>query len=107
MGNNGGNFVVTAVSEKDGKSLWSVKIGPAVLENSLMRWLAQAAPTVDGERVYVVPANGDYVCLAVDTGKEIWRKHNQKDFAGSKSIWGFCDYPLVDGDNLILTPGGE
>src|SRR5262249_20805937 len=21
--------------------------------------------------------------------------------------WGFCDYPLVDGDNLIITPGGE
>src|SRR5438105_1224564 len=21
--------------------------------------------------------------------------------------WGFCDYPLVDGDRLIVCPGGE
>src|SRR5262245_32032076 len=41
----------TAISEKDGKSIWSVKIGPAVGEFGVMRWLNQRAPTIDGDRV--------------------------------------------------------
>jgi outer membrane protein assembly factor BamB/protein-L-isoaspartate O-methyltransferase len=106
-GNVGADVICTARSESDGKPLWSAKLGPAAKEMAVMRWLSQTAPTVDGDRLYAVSANGDYVCLAADTGKELWRKHFQKDFDGKKSNWGYCDYPLVDGDRVILTPGGE
>ena len=106
-GNVGEDVVCTARSATDGKEIWTAKLGPAAKEHGVMRWLAQAAPTVDGERVYAATANGDYVCIAADTGKEIWRKHFAKDFDGKKSTWGFCDYPLVDGDRLIVCPGGD
>lgn len=106
-GNEGENVICTALSEKDGKLLWRVKIGPAAKEMAIMRWLSQTSPTVDGERIYAVTANGDYVCLSAETDKELWHKHYIKDFEGKKTIWGFCDYPLVDGSNLILTPGGQ
>ncbi len=107
-GNLDNEVVCTALSEKDGKELWTAKLGPAAKETSIMRWLAQAAPTVDGERVFAVTANGDYVCLAADTGKVIWKKHFTEDFEGKKgSGWGFCDYPLVDGDQLIVCLGGN
>jgi outer membrane protein assembly factor BamB len=105
-GNIDGSVVCTARSETDGKLLWSATLGPAAKEMSVMRWLAQAAPTVDAERVYAVTTNGDYVCLTADTGKEIWRKHFAMDLGGKKGTWGFCDYPLVDGENLIVSPGG-
>ena len=26
---------------------------------------------------------------------------------GNKLAWGYCWSPLVDGDNVILTPGGK
>jgi outer membrane protein assembly factor BamB len=97
----------TALSAQDGSRLWRVKVGPAVREMAVMRWLSQRTPTVDGQRLYVVTVSGDWVCLTVDTGKEMWRKNFQKDFEGRRGPWGFCDYPLVDGDNLIITPGGE
>ena len=106
-GNVGDDAVCTAVSLTNGKPLWTAKLGPAAKESGLMRWLAQAAPTVDAERVYAVTANGDYVCLVADSGKEVWRRHYVKDFGGKKGTWGFCDYPLVDGDRLIVCPGGE
>jgi outer membrane protein assembly factor BamB len=107
-GNVGAEVVCTARSEADGKQLWTTKVGPAAKEMSIMRWLSQTAPTVDGDRLYAVTANGDYVCLATDMGKELWRKHFQKDFQGKKGAgWGFCDYPLVDGDRLIVCPGGD
>jgi outer membrane protein assembly factor BamB len=106
-GNVGGDVVCTAWSEKDGKPLWSTMIGPAAKESAIMRWLSQAAPTVDGDRVYAVTANGDYACLAADTGKIIWQKRAVEDLGGKRTGWGYCDYPLVDGDNLIVTPGGS
>jgi outer membrane protein assembly factor BamB len=97
----------TALSAKDGKRLWAVKVGPAVREMAIMRWLSQRTPTIDGERLYVVTVSGEWLCLTAESGKELWRKHFQKDFEGRRGTWGFCDYPLVDGDNLIITPGGE
>jgi outer membrane protein assembly factor BamB/protein-L-isoaspartate O-methyltransferase len=97
----------TALSAKDGKRLWTAKVGPAVREMAIMRWLSQRTPTVDGDRLYVVTVSGEWVCLTTETGKELWRKHFQKDFDGRRGPWGFCDYPLVDGENLIITPGGE
>jgi len=106
-GNSGADAICTALSEKDGKPLWTAKIGPAIKELSVMRWLGQMAPTVDGERLYTVISNGDYACLDADTGKVIWKKHYVTDFAGKLGSFGYCDYPLVDGDHLIICPGGE
>jgi outer membrane protein assembly factor BamB len=97
---------VTALGVKDGKPVWATKIGPAAKEASIMRWLSQRTPTVDGDRLYVLTANGELVCLDT-TGKEQWRKHYVKDFEGRRGNWGFCDFPLVDGDKLICTPGGD
>src|SRR3954468_3081750 len=60
-GNAGEDVVCTARSEGDGKPLWTTKLGPAAKEMAIMRWLSQTAPTVDGDRLYAVTANGDYV----------------------------------------------
>jgi len=107
LGNVDGKVVCAAWAEQDGKPLWKVTIGEAAKEMSIMRWLSQTSPLIDGDRLYAVTAHGDYVCLESKTGKEIWRKHLIRDFQGTRKTWGYCDYPLVDGDNLILTPGGK
>jgi outer membrane protein assembly factor BamB len=96
---------LTAVNENDGTRAWSVSVGPAVKEMSIMRWLSQRTPTVDGDRVYAFTARGQLICLATGDGKELWRKDYIKDFGGRPGNWGYCDFPLVDGDRLIGTPG--
>jgi outer membrane protein assembly factor BamB len=98
---------LTALNERDGKRLWSQPIGPAVMESSVMRWLSQRTPTVDDDRVYAFTARGALICLEAATGKELWRKDYVKDFAGRPGPWGYCDFPLVDGEKLIATPGGK
>jgi len=77
-----------------------------VPENEVMRWLAQRAPTVDNDRIYVSTARGEVVCLQVHDGKELWRKDYRKDFEGRSGTWGFGDRPLVDDNALICVPGG-
>jgi hypothetical protein len=107
LGYREGKEYVTALDEATGQTLWQSPLGPAVKEFAGMRWLNQRTPTVDGDRLYAVSVHGVLVCLGVEKGQELWRRSYPKDFEGRSGHWGYCDYPLVDGDRLICTPGGK
>lgn len=107
LGYIGDSEYVTALDEQTGRSLWTARIGKSVEENSLMRWLGQRAPTVDGERLYACHSDGLIVCLDTSSGKELWRKDYARDFGTVRPGWGICDRPLVDGKRLIITPAGR
>lgn len=88
-----------AVSEKDGKPLWTADVGGGN---------PNCTPTVDGDRVYALGRDGDLVCCEAATGDRIWHKSLASDFGGKMmSGWGYSESPLVDGDRLIVTPGAE
>jgi outer membrane protein assembly factor BamB/protein-L-isoaspartate O-methyltransferase len=101
----GGEHVFT-LDASTGDARWTSRIGPTVQQSSLMRWLSPRTPTVDGDRLYAITFDGDLFCLRTDDGQHLWRKNYPADFAAKRPTWGFCDYPLVDGDKLICTPGG-
>lgn len=63
-----------ALDQRTGNKFWATRIGEAVQDSPLMRWLSQPNPTVDTERAYFVRADGDLVCLQVADGVELWRK---------------------------------
>ena len=93
LGYRDGKEHLTALAERDGKSIWSTPIGPEAKEQSVMRWLSQRTPTVDVERVYAFTARGELICLGTADGKEKWRKDYVKDFAGKPGTLGYCDFP--------------
>lgn len=67
----------------------------------------RSTPTIDGERVYVEGGNGDVSCLETATGKTIWHVSLTKDFGGSRPGWGYSESPLIEGELVIVTPGGN
>jgi outer membrane protein assembly factor BamB len=71
----------------------------------------RATPTVDGDRVYVVGADGKLFCLDVTTGAVRWQKDFAKDYGANRLQWafdwGFASAPLVDGDRLIALVDGR
>ncbi len=94
-----------AIDRKKGGKLWELKLGEAWTEKN---WPGQrATPSADGEHVYAANTAGDLVCAAADDGKEVWRKSFTKDFGGRSGGWKYTESPLIDGDRLIVTPGGE
>jgi outer membrane protein assembly factor BamB len=107
LGYHDGSEFLTALDAATGDKIWDASVGPAVQEMANMRWLSQRTPTVDDERIYVMRARGELVCLSIPGGKELWRKNYITDFEGKSGSWGYCDFPLVDGDSLICTPGGK
>jgi outer membrane protein assembly factor BamB len=79
-------------------------VGDSIRENPLMRWLTQRSPTVDGDRLYTITANGTLMCLRTADGRKVWQKSYPMEFGAVRRPWGFCDHPLVDGDRVICSP---
>src|SRR5262249_14422775 len=60
------------------------------------------------DRLYVLGPSGDLACLEAASGKIVWEKSFSEDFQGHlMSGWGYSESPLIDGDNLICTPGAD
>jgi precorrin-6B methylase 2 len=95
---------LTALDGK-GKTVWSTQIGPLVGEMPVMRWLSQRTPTIDEDRIFAYTAQGVVRCLDA-AGRLVWTTDLKREFGAVRARWGFCDFPLVDGDRLICTPGG-
>jgi outer membrane protein assembly factor BamB len=116
MGTRGTSEAVFALDTKNGKEIWVTEIGP------IFEWKGnvwgngpRSTPTVDGERIYALGAQGELVCLETGSGKKVWSHNLFKEFNGAlmdnngKPIvgWGYCEGPLVDGNQVVVTPGGE
>lgn len=67
----------------------------------------RCTPTVDGDHVYVLGAEGDLICLAVENGSVVWQRSFKNDLGAPVPIWGHSAHPLVHGENLICLVGGE
>jgi len=67
----------------------------------------RAAPTVDGERVYVLGAAGHLACLAAEDGAVVWSVDFQHDFQTELPAWGMACAPVVHEDLLIAVAAGR
>jgi outer membrane protein assembly factor BamB len=102
-GNTGPDTLITAL-DLDGKVKWTAKNGPAYKREHPG---TRSTPTIDGARLYHENADGDVVCLDAKTGKPLWSLNILQRFRGRNITWGLAESLLVDGNNLICTPGGE
>jgi len=107
MSNRGDEEVVWALSEKDGSEVWVTPLGPAFRQRASQgKEGPGCTPTVDGERLYVEGLGGNVACLQVTDGKIIWQRSLTEDFGGRVPMWSYRESPLIDGDKVIVTPGG-
>lgn len=67
----------------------------------------RGTPTVDGDRAYTLNAVGDLHCLEAATGEVVWTLNLLEEFGGENIVWAMSESPLVDGDRLIIQPGGK
>jgi outer membrane protein assembly factor BamB len=108
MSNRGEDEVVWALSEKDGKPLWTTALGPAVRQGVPQgKEGPGGTPTVDGERLYVLGMGGTLACLQVTDGKIVWQHNLKRDFGGRSPTWSYRESPLIDGNKVICTPGAD
>ena len=102
------NEFVQALSVEDGKQLWSTRVGRVGNPDQNPPYpKARSTPTLDGELMYAIGSDGDLVCLETASGKIRWQKSFRGDFGGKPGAWAYSESPLIDGDVLVATPGGN
>ena len=107
MSNRGDAEVIWCFSEEDGKELWSIRLRKAFAQQmSQGKEGPGCTPTVDGDRLYVIGLGGDIACLQAADGKTLWQRSFTRDFGGEIPTWSYRESPLVDGDQVVCTPGG-
>ena len=101
------NEFVQALDAKDGKKLWSQRIGKCGNPDQQPNYpAARSTPTVDGEWLFALGSDGDLACLERATGKVRWQKNLRKDYGGQPGTWAYSESPLIDGEAVVCTPGG-
>jgi outer membrane protein assembly factor BamB len=96
--------VVVALNRLDGREVWSKNLGPGG-ENDRGSG-PRGTPTVDGDRLYVLTEGGDLACLKQD-GTAVWQKNILREFGARNIPWLISESPLVDGNRVIVSPGGR
>jgi outer membrane protein assembly factor BamB len=96
-----------ALNEKTGEQIWSSKIGTVGPNRGPQYPGSRSTATVDGELLYCLSSNGDLNCLKTADGKVVWKKQLRSDFGGRVGSWAYSESVLVDGDELVCTPGGS
>lgn len=100
------NEFVQALSTQDGKPIWTTRIGNVGNASDFLYSKARSTPTVDGDSIYALGSDGDLACLETRSGKIRWQKSLRKEFGGKPGTWAYAESPLVDGDVVVVTPGG-
>ena len=97
---------VIALNAADGKPVWTARLGKAGAPGMPEFEGPRATPTVSDGLLVALSQWGDLVCLDANTGKELWRKDYEKDFGGKRPTWGYAESPVIDGNQVVITPGG-
>lgn len=98
---------VQALSVNDGSQIWSVRLGKVGPNQGPQYPGARSTPTVDGELLYALGSDGDLACLETESGDIRWKKNLRTDLGGQPGKWAYSESPLVDGEKLVCTPGGN
>ncbi len=105
QGARSGQSIVSVLSRVDGKGLWSKALGRAGSNDKGPG--PRGTPTVDAERMYVLTESGDLACLVTKDGTLRWQRNILTDFGARNLQWLISESPLVDGNLVIVTPGGR
>jgi outer membrane protein assembly factor BamB len=87
----------------EGKPVWQARNGAS--------WKgpypgARASVALSRGRLFHLNAHGRVVCLDAASGQELWALNLFEEFGGKNITWGISECLLVDGDRVMVTPGG-
>ena len=109
MGTKGDSVHMICVDISNGSRVWSKPFATDDKNGYNAGWGhgPRGTPTVSDGKVYGLGPKGVLVCMDANSGNKVWSKHLIDDFGGQAGGWGFSESPLIDGDKLLIAPGGN
>lgn len=105
QGQRNGRQFLTAFDTENGSKRWEVENGGQYMDSKGNG--PRGTPTLNDGRVYAISGRGHLICAEAATGKMIWRIDLLGEFGARNISWGISESPLVEGDRVIVTPGGR
>lgn len=105
QGLRGRQTFVHSLDRTTGRYVWSKNLGQGG-DNDRGPG-PRGTPTLDGDRMYVLTEAGVLTCLRAADATAVWQRDILRDFSGRNIQWLISESPLVDGDRVIVTPGGR
>jgi outer membrane protein assembly factor BamB len=108
QGGADGNDFAFALDTRTGELIWKQILGEEFIDEFGNG--PRGTITVDDDKLYLIRACGKIHCLSAIDGQMLWQRDFVDEFGGKTSSphnWGFSESPLVDGNLVICTPGGE
>lgn len=100
----GAQDVVRAVDIATGKDAWTFKYDDATKSNY---GFARSTPAFDNGKIYTFSRTGNLHCLDAAKGTSLWSRNVRADFRGKAGGWDYAASPVIDGEKLIVCPGGD
>jgi outer membrane protein assembly factor BamB len=104
QGTENGKSVVFALNRGNGSTVWSQALGSSLDQDR--GGGPRGTPTIDGVRIFALTEAGDLACLRARDGSIAWSRNILRDFGGQNINWHISESPLVDGNRLVIMPGG-
>lgn len=92
------------LDEETGEEIWRFRTGAKYYERQGGNG-PRSQPTVDGDRVFVLSAEGWLYALNAKDGKKLWLVDLYDGLGSRVPKFGFSTSPLVEGDLLLLEVG--
>jgi len=96
--------VVRCLSLDDGQEIWRYTYYVKVKRNHGM---SRTVPAVTDDYVVTLGPKCHVVCLDARSGELVWKRDLVQENASSVPPWYAGQCPLIDGDRVILAPGGS
>ena len=95
--------IVRALDVKTGAEVWTFAYPDAAGDNY---GFSRSTPTFNAGKLYVAGRQGQIFCLDATTGAKCWSHDLVAEFGARLPNWLYTVSPLIDGDQLIVEPGG-
>ena len=105
QGTRGGRSLVFALDAPDGSVRWERELGPRLRDSRGNG--PRGTPTVAGDSLYALTGTGELARIRLADGRVAWRRNILRDFDQRNISWGISESPLVEGDSVVVMPGGE
>lgn len=107
------NDFVVCFDAQSGKKLWATVAAPTYIDHQKQARGPRSTPTYHEGKLYCLLPAGDLLCLNAISGKVLWNV-NIFQLSGAPRqeeqtlyYWGMSASPLIEGDLVILQPGGN
>ena len=95
---------IRCLSLDDAREIWRYTYSVKVLRNHGM---SRTVPAVNDRFVVSLGPMCQVTCLDARTGKLVWKFDLVKEFGATVPPWYAGQCPLIDGEAVILAPGGD